>query len=110
MAEAVALRGIVSQKLEEARQQKLIGNSLEARVQLKLENADSFRYWQANQQQLEEILIVSDLTLSSGGEQDVTVTKTPYQKCARCWRHREYVGKSETHPDLCDRCERVVSK
>ncbi|HZR78371.1 MAG TPA: class I tRNA ligase family protein, partial [Chthoniobacterales bacterium] len=110
MAEAVALRGIVSQKLEEARQQKLIGNSLEARVQLKLENADSFQYWQENQQQLEEILIVSDLSLSSGSEQDVNVTKTPYQKCARCWRHRESVGKSKTHPDLCDRCEKVVSK
>src|SRR5213080_2727024 len=38
-----------------------------------------------------------------------TVEKTPYRKCARCWRHRESVGQSSAHPDLCDRCESVVA-
>ena len=109
MAEAVSLRGLVSQKLEEARQKKLIGNSLEAKITLKLTDADSLRYWQQNQQQLEEILIVSDLAVISGSPNGADITKTPYQKCARCWRHREYVGKSKTHPDLCDRCEAVVT-
>src|SRR5205823_4582307 len=43
--------------------------------------------------------------LESGG----SVTKTSYKKCARCWRHRPAVGTSRTHPDLCDRCESVVT-
>ena len=110
MLDAVRLRGLVSQKLEDARQRKEIGNSLEARVTLKLANDESLRYWQKNQQQLEEILIVSDLAITSGNEVDVVVTKTPFQKCGRCWRHRDYVGKSKTHPDLCDRCEAVVEQ
>jgi isoleucyl-tRNA synthetase len=110
MVEAIALRGIVSQKLEEARQKKVIGNSLEAKVHLQIKKGDSFEFWRENQQQLEEILIVSDLTLTSGSDNDASVSKTAFHKCARCWRHREYVGKSKTHPDLCDRCEAVVDK
>jgi isoleucyl-tRNA synthetase len=52
---------------------------------------------------------LSDLTIEQAKEVSAKVAKTSYQKCARCWRHREYVGKSKTHPDLCDRCEKVVS-
>ena len=109
MAEAVRLRGIVSQKLEEARQRKVIGNSLEAKVTLEVaQNGVAFD-WTKQQAELEEILIVSDLRIVAGAETRAFVTKTSFQKCARCWRHREYVGKSKTHPDLCDRCEAVVT-
>jgi len=109
MAEAVRLRGIVSQKLEEARQRKVIGNSLEAKVTLEVaQNGVAFD-WTKQQAELEEILIVSDLRIVAGAETRAVVTKTSFQKCARCWRHREYVGKSKTHPDLCDRCEAVVT-
>jgi len=109
MAEAMALRGMVSRQLEEARQNKVIGNSLEAKVVIAMPAKD-LEYWSKYQSELEEILIVSDLTLKPAKEASATVTKTPFQKCARCWRHREYVGKSKAHPDLCDRCEAVVER
>jgi len=108
MEEATRLRGLVSQKLEEARQHKVIGNSLEARVTLELGSKDLQFDWSQQQGELEEILIVSDLRITHGTQTGVSVTRTDYAKCARCWRHREYVGKSQTHPDLCDRCEKVV--
>jgi isoleucyl-tRNA synthetase len=109
MSDATALRGLVSRELEDARQSKVIGNSLEAKVVIGLPTKD-FDYWNRNREELEEILIVSDLTVEPANEASATVTKTSYQKCARCWRHREYVGKSKAHPDLCDRCEKVIAK
>jgi len=59
-------------------------------------------------EELEEFFILSDLTIEHAKEATASVTKTSFRKCARCWRHRAYVGRSKTHPDLCDRCEDVV--
>jgi len=100
------LRGIVGQAIEQARQEKLIGNTLEARVVL---NSDSDVTEKITKEELEEFFILSDLTINLTKEASVSVTKTPYKKCARCWRHRSTVGTSKAHPDLCDRCESVVS-
>ena len=100
------LRGIVGQAIEQARQEKVIGNTLEARVVL---NSDSDVTDKIPREELEEFFILSDLTIQKAKEPSVSVTKTPYEKCARCWRHRPTVGTSQAHPDLCDRCESVVA-
>jgi len=100
------LRGIIGQAIEHARQEKLIGNTLEARVVL---NSDSDVTERIPREELEEFFILSDLTIHRAKEPSASVTKTPYKKCARCWRHRPTVGTSKAHPDLCDRCESVVS-
>jgi isoleucyl-tRNA synthetase len=106
VAELLRLRGVIAQAVEHARQEKLIGNTLEARVVL---YSDSGVTEEVGQEELEEFFIVSDLTIHQAKEASASVTKTQYQKCARCWRHRPTVGTSKAHPDLCDRCESVVS-
>lgn len=103
--ELLRLRGIVGQAIERARQEKVIGNTLEARVVL---NSDSDVTEKIPREELEEFFILSDLTIQQAKEASASVTKTPYKKCARCWRHRPSVGTSKAHPDLCDRCESVV--
>ena len=100
------LRGVIGQALEKARQEKLIGNSLEARVTLK---CDRKTIGSISKEELEEFFILSDLIIEEANEPSAIVEKTPYAKCARCWRHRESVGQSTAHPDLCDRCESVVA-
>ena len=105
--ELLRLRGIIGQAIEQARQEKLIGNTLEARVVL---NSDSDVTEKIPKEELEEFFILSDLTIQQAKEPSASVTKTPYKKCARCWRHRPTVGTSKAHPDLCDRCESVVSR
>jgi isoleucyl-tRNA synthetase len=107
VAELLRLRGVIGQALEKARQEKLIGNSLEAAVILQ---SDSKVASELSKEELEEFFILSDLKIEKADEASANVTKTRYQKCARCWRHREHVGKSTTHPDLCDRCEAVVAR
>jgi isoleucyl-tRNA synthetase len=104
--ELLRLRGIIGQAIEQARQEKLVGNTLEARVVL---NSDSDVTQKIPREELEEFFILSDLTIQQAKEPSASVTKTPYKKCARCWRHRPTVGTSKAHPDLCDRCESVVT-
>ena len=104
--ELLRLRGIIGQAIEHARQEKVIGNTLEARVVL---NSDSDVTEKIPKEELEEFFILSDLTIHQAKEASASVTKTPYKKCARCWRHRPTVGTSKAHPDLCDRCESVVA-
>jgi isoleucyl-tRNA synthetase len=106
VADLLRLRGVIGQAIEGARQEKLIGNTLEARVVL---YSDSDVTEKVGQEELEEFFIVSDLTIHQAKEASASVTKTLYAKCARCWRHRGTVGTSTAHPDLCDRCESVVT-
>ncbi|MFN2621688.1 MAG: isoleucine--tRNA ligase [Chthoniobacterales bacterium] len=100
------LRAVIGQSVERARQEKLIGNALEAAVTL---TCDEKTIAAIPKEELEEFFILSDLTLRPGKEPAAAISKTPHQKCARCWRHRPSVGKSPAHPDLCDRCESVVA-
>jgi len=103
------LRGVIAQAIEPARQQKLIGNALEASVTLRLADAAQYERLAGLQGEIEEFFILSELHLEAGGETTASLTRTPYLRCERCWRHREHVGKSEAHPDLCERCESVVA-
>jgi len=105
--ELLRLRGTIGQAIEQARQEKTIGNTLEARVIL---NSDSDVLEKIPKEEVEEFFILSDLTIQPAKEASASVTKTPYKKCARCWRHRPTVGTSKVHPDLCDRCESVVDR
>lgn len=66
--------------------------------------------------ELRFVLIASEvkvLPLSEAGSDAVAtdldglkvhVELSKYNKCVRCWHHREEVGKREAHPELCDRC------
>ncbi|MBO0694624.1 MAG: class I tRNA ligase family protein, partial [Verrucomicrobia bacterium] len=105
VAELLRLRGVIGQAIEQARQQKLIGNALEAAVVL---NSNSDVTAKISKEELEEFFILSDLTIRQADDASASVTKTAYKKCARCWRHRPAVGTSKEYPDLCDRCETVV--
>jgi isoleucyl-tRNA synthetase len=105
----LAARSIVAQSIEVARQQKLIGNSLEAHVVLALPR--EHRVHQLPISDIEEFLILSHLDLvATKSESNAVVTKTPYSRCERCWRHRSTVGTQPDYPTLCDRCAEVVSE
>jgi isoleucyl-tRNA synthetase len=108
-AELVGLREKVLKELEKAREQKFIGNSLEAQVVLKVPTAKS-KLIQKYRDGLGQLLIVSDVILQAGpGEElGIVVAKAPGQKCQRCWNYSTYVGTSRLHPDFCKRCEDVV--
>jgi isoleucyl-tRNA synthetase len=108
-AEALlAARAIVAQAIEPARQHKLIGNGLEARIDLVLPAEN--RLHTLDIETIEEFLILSQIDLASGDEPKATVAKTSQHRCDRCWRHKRTVGIQPEHPTLCDRCAEVVSE
>ena len=110
MSEVLQMRSVVGRQIEKARQEKLIGNSLEAAVVYRVPIGYLIHAWQGRESLLEEIMMVSSFRLEAGTIEAVhaSVGRTRYKKCARCWRHRPTVGASKAHPDLCDRCESVV--
>ena len=111
--ELLGLRAVIAQAVEQARQEKIIGNALEAEVTLAIDDPNLFAALENLGAELEEFFILSDLKLIAapeGGKTSATLRPTVHAKCQRCWRHRPAVGLSAAHPDLCDRCEDAVTR
>ena len=105
----VSIREKVLKELENARENKLFGNSLEARVSLVVPSAQ-MELLKKYEKELPVLFIVSDVNLSEGAGQEVEVevTQAEGEKCQRCWNFSTYVGTSENYPLFCQRCEKVV--
>ncbi|MDE5564612.1 MAG: isoleucine--tRNA ligase, partial [Oscillospiraceae bacterium] len=108
-----ALREAANKKLEEKRNEKIIGKSLEAKVTVVVKDeteAEKLRSWK----ELKDVLIVSALEVTVGdtGSEDVAfiIEKAPGEKCERCWCYSEEVGKIQLHPTLCKRCAGVITE
>ena len=94
--------------LEEARNAKTIGKSLEAKIIIKAAEADYDRYT-ALADSLKDILIVSGVEVEKAeGETEFVVAKADGGKCERCWCYSCYVGTNDKHPTLCERCAVAV--
>src|SRR5207237_4391915 len=74
VADLLRLRGVIGQAIEKARQEKLIGNALEAAVVLR---SDSNVTSELSKEELEEFFILSDVKIEQAKEASATVAKTP---------------------------------
>ncbi|WP_443026891.1 class I tRNA ligase family protein, partial [Sphingomonas sp. LB2R24] len=93
-----ALRETVTEAIEPMRREKTVRSSLEAEVTIR-----SVSPLAPNEAaELAEAFIVAKVTPGD----DVTVTRTDFHKCGRCWRHLPEV---KVDGNLCDRCEEVVA-
>ncbi|MDX1951753.1 MAG: isoleucine--tRNA ligase [Verrucomicrobiota bacterium] len=93
--------------LEKARQNKLIGKSLEARVTMTIPS-NEMAALQECAEDLRELLNVSQIELKSGSEISFEIVGANGEKCERCWHFEPEVGQHSTHPTLCNRCIRAV--
>jgi isoleucyl-tRNA synthetase len=109
--QALYVRKMLGPHIEQQRSLGVIGTSQEASVLLEYADGDQLLddWWLSQTELLAQIFIVSEVNLVKGKPLGIAVAKTPYKKCARCWRHRPAVGTSKEHPNLCDRCESVVT-
>ena len=97
-------REAVNKVLEDARNAKTIGKSLEAQIVIHA-SGDDYEKYNTLAEQLTEILIVSGVTVEkTDGETSFEVVKAEGEKCERCWCYSKYVGTSHEHPTLCQRC------
>ena len=103
-------REAVNKVLEEKRNEKLIGKSLEAKIIIHC-NSETAEKYKAISDHLSEILIVSDVEVSADrndSETEFEVVKAEGGKCERCWTYSTTVGSDSEHPTLCERCCKAV--
>ena len=100
----LVVRGKINEALEEQRKLKKMGQSLEARVQVK-----------GGGMGVDEVSLLGEACLVSGveyvpggNEIEVAVFPAEGKKCERCWKYEESVGQKEAHSTLCGRCAEVV--
>lgn len=118
----LGIREKVSKELEIARQQKVIGHSLNAAVELYPDEV-IYGFLKQVEDQLSTIFIVSSATLyapSGHVPEDarkaedmplvIRVTAATGEKCERCWTYSGSVGEDKKHPALCHRCSDVVAR
>ncbi|MBR4282474.1 MAG: isoleucine--tRNA ligase [Clostridia bacterium] len=109
------IRDDVKKALENARNEKVIGSSLDAKVTLFAEG-ETLDFVNAVKDILPAVFIVSQVDIAEGegafkGEVEglsVTVAKAEGEKCERCWIYSDTVGKDSEHPTLCSRCAGVL--
>lgn len=117
-----AIRPEIMKRLEELRARKVIGNSLEAEVEL-LTTDDELAVFFESFEDLAALCIVSkvkvtrvtaDETTGLGEPADdglwLRVERTGGVKCDRCWKYYNGLSGSERHPRVCARCLAVLEK
>ena len=99
------LREIVMRRLEEKREQKQIGSSLAAEVDIRA-SGPLYEALARLGDDLRFVLITSRATVrrSESEQTEVEVKPSAHAKCERCWHYRDDVGKDPEHPGLCGRC------
>jgi isoleucyl-tRNA synthetase len=95
---------IYQQAIEPARQAKTIAKSLEAAITLDIADAQHAAL-NADKAELEEFLIISELTLASGTEPVAKVFRSRQPQCPRCWRHLPLTAKG-----VCARCDEALGQ
>ena len=114
------LRDDVLKALEEARNQKIIGKSLTAKVTLFV-NDETKGLLHSIKEDLKQLFIVSAFEIGGAvneapehalslGENNIVVEKADGETCDRCWIVTPTVGEDKDHPTLCTRCASVVKE
>ena len=115
----IRVRSTVLKVLEEARQAKFIGNSLEAKVTLAGDDgyAPILKSYEA---MLPALLIVSQVELGApSGEASfigeveglrASVSRAEGEKCERCWIYSTGVGSNPDFPGICSRCSSTLDE
>ena len=99
------IKSLASKQLEEARANKVIGNSLEAKVKIIASN-DNYNFIKKNENLLKDVLIVSKLEIQENKKNiiEVKVEHADGEKCQRCWQYSDDIKNG-----LCLNCQNVLN-
>ncbi|MDB9525668.1 isoleucine--tRNA ligase [Oscillatoria sp. CS-180] len=128
------VRQEVNKVLEQARAEKAIGSSLEAKVLLYVADADLRQTLRAmnpensiasdsiHVDELRYLFLVSQVDIldtpdrlanvkyrSETDHLGVGVVDANGEKCDRCWNYSTHVGESPEHPTICERCVEALA-
>lgn len=103
----------VLKALEEARQAKQIGKSIEAKVTIKA-GASTFGDLKDDKKSLKELFNVAQVELledkALGNDVVVEVSPADGDKCDRCWNYMLDVSAYGAWPRVCGRCQSALAE
>ncbi|CAB5505082.1 Isoleucyl-tRNA synthetase (EC [Bathymodiolus thermophilus thioautotrophic gill symbiont] len=113
------IKPFFQKQMEQMRNDKTIGSSLDAEVDIYCEDsvyqslhklADELRFvFITSYARIHPVSEKTNDCIAAGTGVFIKVSKSTHEKCARCWHHREDIGNNSEHPELCGRCvENVV--
>ncbi|MEG3135306.1 isoleucine--tRNA ligase [Rouxiella sp. T17] len=115
-AELLKVRGEVNKVIEQARNDKRLGGSLEASVTLYADDALAAKLNSLGNE-LRFVLLTSGAKVAPLSEADdaavasellkglkIGLEKAQGDKCPRCWHYTTDVGHDAAHPEVCGRC------
>ncbi len=114
----IAVRNDVNRALEPARNEKVIGKSLDAEVTV-YAGGEMYDFLKENEPDLAEIFITSKAFVQReedakeaflGDTVKVQVVPSKYEKCGRCWVRSETVGKIPGFDGICADCVKKLTK
>ena len=109
------IKSDVSRLIEEARNNEVVGSSLECKIEM-ICNNKLYKKLKPLEAELKFIFIVSEFYLIMGEDDDnyvldrnneklrINVLKSGNKKCERCWHLNETVGTINDAPTICQRC------
>ncbi|NRD78802.1 isoleucine--tRNA ligase [Bacillus sp. BRMEA1] len=114
------LRDDVLKALEEARNEKVIGKSLTAKVTLYV-NEKTNTLLSSISENLKQLFIISGFEIAGTYDEApetalklessaIVVTKAEGETCERCWIVTPDVGNDSDNPSLCPRCAQVIKE
>src|SRR5437016_5063961 len=110
----LAIREQVNKALDTARNEKLIGKSVDAQVHVTAADPP-YSVLKRYEDQLRYLFIVSAVTLAQGSGNGtsgvkIEVSKAAGKKCERCWNYSTHVGEDSAYPTVCERCSAVLKE
>lgn len=110
----MAVKTAVNKELETKRKDGALGAALEAEVilycdqdlsELLLQLGDELRFALiTSKAQVQPLSQSRDASETEVDGLELGVVQSTHDKCVRCWHHREDVGASAEHAELCGRC------
>jgi len=112
--ELLAVRDEVLISLEAARQDKLVGKGLDAKVYIECDVKELYNLLLRYQPALKELLNVSQVEVLRGSNFEgkairVRTVAADGAKCERCWNFTEDVGHNANYPTVCLRCAEALT-
>ncbi len=105
------LREKISKRLEEARKNKIIGHSLDAKVIITFSKEKDFLFYEKIYDELKMLLITSQLSIqldTNLSDIDIKVERASGEKCQRCWKYDDSVSNDKDK--ICFRCRKVIEQ
>jgi len=106
----MSIREKVLKLLEDLRQKREIGSSVEAEVYIKFPTKE-FDFFKGSENDFVSAFIVSDCHIEKDDnikEMEIIVKHASGNKCPRCWQWRKDIGKDKDYPYVCGKCAMAI--